>query len=141
MAPIVVAVTAALVWNHIDTPASDHRNTRRAVATSATTKKRSVFGKVSREAQPPWNQGSSVKMIIGGTRTVHRHRSGSWADNETTPTRPSVANSTQAEGVFKMMKNALLLVDADGDSEKIVSLAAARVGHDVLVARTSSDSV
>jgi DNA-binding NtrC family response regulator len=39
-----------------------------------------------------------------------------------------------------MKKHALLLVDADGDSEKIVSLAAARTGHHVLVARTSCDA-
>lgn len=39
-----------------------------------------------------------------------------------------------------MKENAILLVDADGDSEKIVSLAAARAGRDVLVARTSSDA-
>ena len=36
-----------------------------------------------------------------------------------------------------MNRNALLLVDADGDSEMIVSLAAARTGRSVLVARTS----
>lgn len=39
-----------------------------------------------------------------------------------------------------MKENAILLVDADGDSEKIVSLAVARAGRDVLVARTSSDA-
>lgn len=37
-----------------------------------------------------------------------------------------------------MKENAILLVDADGDSEKIVSLAVARAGRHVLVARTSS---
>lgn len=39
-----------------------------------------------------------------------------------------------------MKENAILLVDADGDSEKIVSLAAAHAGRDVLVARTTSDA-
>jgi DNA-binding response OmpR family regulator len=39
-----------------------------------------------------------------------------------------------------MKENAILLVDADGDSEKLVSLAAARAGRDVLVARSSSDA-
>jgi DNA-binding NtrC family response regulator len=39
-----------------------------------------------------------------------------------------------------MKEHAILLVDADGDSEKIVSLAAAHGGRDVLVARTSSDA-
>lgn len=39
-----------------------------------------------------------------------------------------------------MKENPILLVDADGDSEKIVSLAAAGAGRDVLVARTSSDA-
>lgn len=39
-----------------------------------------------------------------------------------------------------MKEHPILLVDADGDSERIVSLAAARAGRDVLVARTSSDA-
>lgn len=39
-----------------------------------------------------------------------------------------------------MKENAILLVDADGDSEKIVSLAAAHAGRDVLVARTRSEA-
>ncbi|HEX7517415.1 MAG TPA: response regulator [Chthoniobacterales bacterium] len=39
-----------------------------------------------------------------------------------------------------MKENTVLLVDADGDSERIVSEAATRTGRDVLVAKTSRDA-
>jgi DNA-binding response OmpR family regulator len=39
-----------------------------------------------------------------------------------------------------MKENTVLLVDADGDSETIVSEAANRTGRDVLVAKTSRDA-
>jgi DNA-binding NtrC family response regulator len=39
-----------------------------------------------------------------------------------------------------MKENIVLLVDADGDSEGIVSEAATRTGRDVLVAKTSRDA-
>ena len=39
-----------------------------------------------------------------------------------------------------MKKDAILLVDADGDSDKIVSLAAEDAGRDVLVARTGFEA-
>lgn len=45
----------------------------------------------------------------------------------------------QAEEV-NMNENIVLLVDADGDSEGIVSEAAARTGRDVLLAKTSRDA-
>ena len=40
-----------------------------------------------------------------------------------------------------MKENIVLLVDADGDSEGIVSEAAARTGRDVLLAKTSRDAI
>lgn len=39
-----------------------------------------------------------------------------------------------------MKENIILLVDADGDSEGIVSEAATRTGRDVLLANTSRDA-
>lgn len=39
-----------------------------------------------------------------------------------------------------MKEHTVLLVDADGDCESIVTEAVARIGHDVLVAKTSPDA-
>src|SRR5476649_2376353 len=43
----------------------------------------------------------------------------------------------QAEGALDMKENVVLLVDADGDSEGMVSEAAARIGRTVLLTKTS----
>jgi DNA-binding response OmpR family regulator len=52
----------------------------------------------------------------------------------------ALSSSFQAEVVSNMKVNPVLLVDADGDSEGIVSEAAARTGHAVLLAKTSRDA-
>ena len=51
-----------------------------------------------------------------------------------------VLRTFRAEGAFKMQEHNILLVDADGDSERLVSEAANRTGRDVLVAKTSRDA-
>jgi DNA-binding response OmpR family regulator len=52
----------------------------------------------------------------------------------------ALSSSFPAEGAPNMKTNTLLLVDADGDSEAIVSKAANRAGLDLLVTKTSRDA-
>lgn len=55
-------------------------------------------------------------------------------------TQSARSSSFQVERVAEVKKHGVLLIDADGDSEPLVSKAAARAGRYMLLAKTSRDA-